>query len=62
MDELRKALFSMENNTSPGVDGLTTNFCNHFWPLLCDNLALVYNYMRLKLAVLRCRSDRVSYR
>ena len=44
VDELRKALFSMENNKSPGVDGLTTNFYKHFWPLLCDKLALVYNY------------------
>ena len=44
MNELRKALFSMENNKSPGVDGLTTNFYKHFWPLLWDKLALVYNY------------------
>ena len=39
VDQLRKAPFSMENNTSPGVDGLTTNFYKHFWPLLCDKLA-----------------------
>ena len=44
VDELKKALFSMENDKSPGVDGLTTNFYKHFWPLLCDKLALVYNY------------------
>ena len=44
VDELRKALLSMENNKSPGVDGLTTNFYKHFWPLMCDKLALVYNY------------------
>ena len=44
MDELRKALFSMENNTSLGVDSLTTNFNKHFWALLCNKLGLVYNY------------------
>ena len=45
MDELRKALFSMENNTSPGgVDSLTTNFDKQFWALLCNKLGLAYNY------------------
>ena len=44
MDGLRKALFSMENNTSPGVDSLTTNFDKHFWALLCNKLGLAYNY------------------
>lgn len=34
--ELSKALFSMENNNLPGIDGLTSNYCyKHFWPLLC---------------------------
>ena len=60
MDELRKALFSMENNKSPGVDGLITNLCKHFWPLLCIS-QLLSTIMRLKLAVLRCRSEGVSY-
>lgn len=44
VEELKKALTSMENNKSPGIDGLSTNFYKHFWPLLCEKLALVYNY------------------
>ena len=43
-EELREALFSMENNKSPGGDGLSTNFYKHFWPLFSDKLLLVYNY------------------
>ena len=43
-EDLREALFSMENNKSPGVDGLSTNFYRHFWPLFSDKLLLVYNY------------------
>ena len=43
-EELKEALFSMENNKSPGVDGLSTNFYKHFWPLFSDKLLLVYNY------------------
>ena len=42
--ELRKAVTSMENDKSPGIDGLTTNFYKHFWPLLGNKLTLVYNY------------------
>ena len=34
----------MENNKSPGGDGLSTNFYKHFWPLFSDKLLLVYNY------------------
>ena len=44
VEEVKKALTSMENNKSPGIDGLSTNFYKHFWPLLCEKLALVYNY------------------
>ena len=43
-EELREALFSTENNKSPGVDGLSTNFYKHFWPLFSDKLLFVYNY------------------
>ena len=42
--ELRKALTAMENDKSPGIDGLTTNFYKQFWPLLGDKLTRVYNY------------------
>ena len=44
LEELTKALNSMENNKSPGFDGLSTNFYKHFWPLLGDKLVIVYNY------------------
>ena len=42
--EFCKAVTSMENDKSPGIDGLTTNFYKHFWPLLGNKLTLVYNY------------------
>lgn len=32
-EEPLKAVRSMESNKSPGVDGLTTHFYKHFWPL-----------------------------
>ena len=44
VEELKKAITSMENNKSPGIDGLSMNFYKHFWPLPCEKLALVYNY------------------
>lgn len=34
----------MENNKSPGFDGLTTNFYKHFWPLFGSRLTYVFNY------------------
>ena len=34
----------MENNKSPGLDGLSTNFYNNFWPILGHELTSVYNY------------------
>ena len=43
-EELRQAVTSMENDKSPGIDGLTTNFYKHFWPLLGNSLTRVYNY------------------
>lgn len=43
-DELRKAVMAMENNKSPGCDGLTSNFYKHFWPILGEKLTRVYNY------------------
>ena len=42
--ELRKAVQSMENNKSPGLDGLTANFYKKFWGLLSKNLTIVFNY------------------
>ena len=43
-EEPRVALFSKENNKSPGVDGLSTNFYKLFRPLVSGKLLLVYNY------------------
>jgi len=42
--ELYKALNSMENNKSPGIDGLSTNFYKHFWHTFSSALTSVYNY------------------
>ena len=42
--ELKKALMSMENNKSPGIDGLTTNFYKHFWHLIGPELTAIHNY------------------
>ena len=44
LEELTKALTSMENNKSPGFDSLSTNVYQHFWPLLGEKLVIVYNY------------------
>ena len=42
-EELRKAVLSMEKDKSPGIDGLTSNFYKHFWPLLGTNLTRVFS-------------------
>lgn len=36
--ELETALKKMENNKSPGTDGLTSNFYKHFWTTLGQEL------------------------
>lgn len=43
-EELKKAVYSMENDKSPGIDGLTTNFYKQFWPILGDKLTCVCNH------------------
>ena len=43
-NELKLALQTMENNKSPGLDGLSTNFYKHFWPILGHELVHIYNY------------------
>ena len=42
--ELEHALKKMENNKSPGIDGLTSNFYKHFWPILGLDITQVFNY------------------
>ena len=34
----------MENNKSPGLDGLSTNFYKSFWPILGHELTQIFNY------------------
>ena len=43
-EELRKALFFLENDKSPGIDGLTANFYEYFWPLFGPSVTHVYNH------------------
>ena len=43
-NELQIALHTMENNKSPGLDGLSTNFYKCFWPILGHELTQVFNY------------------
>jgi len=42
--ELHKALSSLENNKSPGINGLSANFCKHLWNLFGTELTAIYNY------------------
>ena len=42
--ELQKGLQTMENNKSPGLDVLSTNFYKHFWSLLRTELTHIYSY------------------
>ena len=43
----------MENNKSPGIDGLTSNFYKHFWPILGLDITQVFNYF-FKHGLLTC--------
>ena len=43
-NELQIALHTMENNKSPGLDGLSTNFYKCFWPILGHELTQIFNY------------------
>ena len=50
VDELKMALFSMENNKAPGTDGLTAKFYKYFWEDLSEalrNLYLVWSERRI---------------
>ncbi len=38
MEDLKLSLDSMENDKSPGNDGLTKEFYSKFWPLICNLL------------------------
>ena len=43
-NKLQHALHMMENNKSPGLDGLSTNFYICLRPILGNELTQVYNY------------------
>ena len=42
--ELEIAPKKMEDDKSPGIDGLTTNFYKYFWPTLGPDVTQVFNY------------------
>ncbi len=42
-DECKIALNKMKKNKSPGLDGITTEFYQEFWPLIGNLLVNVYN-------------------
>ena len=44
IEELKGAVDAMENDKSPGLDGITINFYKHFWHMLGDELVRVYNH------------------
>ena len=43
-DECEIALKTMENNKTPGTDGLTPEFYRYFWNLLCSFMVNGFNY------------------
>ena len=43
-EEVSSALNQMALNKSPGLDGLTSNFYKHFWPMIGATLTTVYNH------------------
>ena len=42
--ECTKALSMMQNNKSPGSDGLTTEFYRAFWDIISNNVVNSFNY------------------
>ena len=43
MEEIKKAVFQMEHNKSPGPDGFTAEFDQHFWELVKIDLHAMLN-------------------
>ncbi|KAJ8020919.1 SCO-spondin [Holothuria leucospilota] len=58
LTECTKALTSMQNDKSPGTDGLSTDFYKHFWPLIGHLVvnSLNYAFDRHSLSHEQCRS------
>ena len=42
-DEVKVALYQMNKNKSPGIDGLTVEFYQYFWDIIGTDLVEVYN-------------------
>ena len=42
-EEIKNALFQMNKNKSPGIDGLTVEFYQAFWHILGEDILEVYN-------------------
>ena len=47
--ELESTLKKMENNKSLGIDGPTSNFYKHFWPILGPEITQVFNHCKHSL-------------
>ena len=41
--EVKVALFQMKKNKSPGLDGLTVEFYQTYWNIICSDILEVYN-------------------
>ena len=44
MDKIKKAVFSLKKNKTPGQDGLSTEVYTTFWPLICQHLYETIDY------------------
>ena len=43
LDEIKVAVFQISHNKSPGLDGFTAEFYQHFWDLIKDDLILMFD-------------------
>ena len=43
-EELDIAVGQLSHNKSPGLDGLTSEFYQHFWPIIKDDIFSLFNY------------------
>ena len=67
LDEIKTALNQMENNKSPGPDGLTKELYTHLFDIIGPNLVKLYSYifqegkltdtMRISHITLLCKND-----
>ena len=43
LEEIKRAIFVMSKNKSPGIDGLPIEFYQRFFDVICDDLLMLYN-------------------